>query len=292
MEHIWKLQEFCNSMARLDIDGYEYAYLKAIVLFSPGKICGGHSRRVPTCATDSSARGLLPGCPQGRAPCLPVPTARVLCWLLTWTGHLLELYSWSQCCSSKFLCSIDVIWILTDRTICISLAKWDHSLQNWVTFSLLYPRVPHWWIQPTTNQKYSRDAPGRPVVEPSLHGEALRHQMTLLRPEIGELWIISSPWVKPLICLSKSFSICKSHIQSPALQETHSAPLSLDLLRRDLRGSEHSKHHDFLLPLADDSRAGPPKGHWITYTSSILLTSAAVSHSKQTGKEKITRTHV
>uniref|UniRef100_A0A8C2S526 Nuclear receptor subfamily 2 group C member 2 n=1 Tax=Capra hircus TaxID=9925 RepID=A0A8C2S526_CAPHI len=35
MEHIWKLQEFCNSMARLDIDGYEYAYLKAIVLFSP-----------------------------------------------------------------------------------------------------------------------------------------------------------------------------------------------------------------------------------------------------------------
>lgn len=28
-------------MAKLDIDGYEYAYLKAIVLFSPGKICGG-----------------------------------------------------------------------------------------------------------------------------------------------------------------------------------------------------------------------------------------------------------
>lgn len=38
MEHIWKLQEFCNSMAKLDIDGYEYAYLKAIVLFSPGKV--------------------------------------------------------------------------------------------------------------------------------------------------------------------------------------------------------------------------------------------------------------
>lgn len=33
MEHIWKLQ-FCNSMAKLDIEGYEYAYLKAIVLFS------------------------------------------------------------------------------------------------------------------------------------------------------------------------------------------------------------------------------------------------------------------
>ncbi|KAM5231857.1 nuclear receptor subfamily 2 group C member 2 isoform 1-T1 [Hipposideros larvatus] len=38
MEHIWKLQEFCNSMAKLDIDGYEYAYLKAIVLFSPGYV--------------------------------------------------------------------------------------------------------------------------------------------------------------------------------------------------------------------------------------------------------------
>lgn len=36
MEHIWKLQEFCNSMAKLQTDGYEYAYLKAMVLFSPG----------------------------------------------------------------------------------------------------------------------------------------------------------------------------------------------------------------------------------------------------------------
>ncbi|TRY95416.1 hypothetical protein DNTS_003551 [Danionella cerebrum] len=35
MEHIWKLQEFCNSMTRLQTDPYEYAYLKAIVLFSP-----------------------------------------------------------------------------------------------------------------------------------------------------------------------------------------------------------------------------------------------------------------
>uniref|UniRef100_W5LKZ0 Nuclear receptor subfamily 2, group C, member 2 n=1 Tax=Astyanax mexicanus TaxID=7994 RepID=W5LKZ0_ASTMX len=35
MEHIWKLQEFCNSMVKLETDGYEYAYLKAIVLFSP-----------------------------------------------------------------------------------------------------------------------------------------------------------------------------------------------------------------------------------------------------------------
>ncbi|XP_016281211.1 nuclear receptor subfamily 2 group C member 1 isoform X1 [Monodelphis domestica] len=35
MEHIFKLQEFCNSMVRLCLDGYEYAYLKAIVLFSP-----------------------------------------------------------------------------------------------------------------------------------------------------------------------------------------------------------------------------------------------------------------
>ncbi|KAA0713589.1 Nuclear receptor subfamily 2 group C member 2 [Triplophysa tibetana] len=35
MEHIWKLQEFCNSMSKLETDGYEYAYLKAIILFSP-----------------------------------------------------------------------------------------------------------------------------------------------------------------------------------------------------------------------------------------------------------------
>ncbi|XP_056320553.1 nuclear receptor subfamily 2 group C member 2 isoform X2 [Danio aesculapii] len=35
MEHIWKLQEFCNSMAKLQTDAYEYAYLKAIILFSP-----------------------------------------------------------------------------------------------------------------------------------------------------------------------------------------------------------------------------------------------------------------
>lgn len=37
MEHIWKLQEFCNSMTRVETDSYEYAYLKAIVLFSPGE---------------------------------------------------------------------------------------------------------------------------------------------------------------------------------------------------------------------------------------------------------------
>ncbi|XP_053321553.1 nuclear receptor subfamily 2 group C member 1 [Spea bombifrons] len=35
MDHIFKLQEFCNSMVRLGPDGCEYAYLKAIVLFSP-----------------------------------------------------------------------------------------------------------------------------------------------------------------------------------------------------------------------------------------------------------------
>nr|DBA31064.1 TPA: hypothetical protein GDO54_006974 [Pyxicephalus adspersus] len=35
MDHIFKLQEFCNSMVKLNLDGYEYAYLKAIVLFSP-----------------------------------------------------------------------------------------------------------------------------------------------------------------------------------------------------------------------------------------------------------------
>ncbi|XP_029291665.1 nuclear receptor subfamily 2 group C member 2 isoform X2 [Cottoperca gobio] len=35
MEHIWKFQEFCNNMTKLETDSYEYAYLKAIVLFSP-----------------------------------------------------------------------------------------------------------------------------------------------------------------------------------------------------------------------------------------------------------------
>ncbi|XP_041746789.1 nuclear receptor subfamily 2 group C member 1-A-like isoform X6 [Coregonus clupeaformis] len=35
MEHIWRMQEFCNSMVKLSPDTYEYAYLKAIVLFSP-----------------------------------------------------------------------------------------------------------------------------------------------------------------------------------------------------------------------------------------------------------------
>ncbi|XP_068132898.1 nuclear receptor subfamily 2 group C member 1 [Hyperolius riggenbachi] len=34
-DHIFKLQEFCNSMVKLNLDGYEYAYLKAVVLFSP-----------------------------------------------------------------------------------------------------------------------------------------------------------------------------------------------------------------------------------------------------------------
>lgn len=36
MEHIWRMQEFCNSMNRMSPDAYEYAYLKAVVLFSPG----------------------------------------------------------------------------------------------------------------------------------------------------------------------------------------------------------------------------------------------------------------
>ncbi|XP_022245332.1 nuclear receptor subfamily 2 group C member 2-like isoform X2 [Limulus polyphemus] len=34
-DHICKLQEFVNSMLRLQVDEHEYAYLKAIVLFSP-----------------------------------------------------------------------------------------------------------------------------------------------------------------------------------------------------------------------------------------------------------------
>uniref|UniRef100_A0A671SRE5 Nuclear receptor subfamily 2 group C member 1-like n=1 Tax=Sinocyclocheilus anshuiensis TaxID=1608454 RepID=A0A671SRE5_9TELE len=39
MEHIWRMQEFCNSMSRMSPDAYEYAYLKAVVLFSPDH-CG------------------------------------------------------------------------------------------------------------------------------------------------------------------------------------------------------------------------------------------------------------
>lgn len=35
MEHIWRMQEFCNGMSKLTPDSYVYAYLKAIVLFSP-----------------------------------------------------------------------------------------------------------------------------------------------------------------------------------------------------------------------------------------------------------------
>ncbi|XP_035392033.1 nuclear receptor subfamily 2 group C member 2 isoform X2 [Electrophorus electricus] len=46
MEHIWKLQEFCNSMAKLETDGYEYAYLKAIVLFSPDHPGQGSSNQI------------------------------------------------------------------------------------------------------------------------------------------------------------------------------------------------------------------------------------------------------
>ncbi|CAH1265163.1 NR2C2 [Branchiostoma lanceolatum] len=34
MEHIWKLQEFINKMAALTVDPTEYAYMKALVLFS------------------------------------------------------------------------------------------------------------------------------------------------------------------------------------------------------------------------------------------------------------------
>jgi hypothetical protein len=36
-DHICKLQEYVNGMARLQIDEHEYAYLKAITLFSAGE---------------------------------------------------------------------------------------------------------------------------------------------------------------------------------------------------------------------------------------------------------------
>ncbi|CAN0065720.1 unnamed protein product [Lampetra planeri] len=35
VEHVWRLQEFCHSMSRLGVDAFEFACLKAIVLFSP-----------------------------------------------------------------------------------------------------------------------------------------------------------------------------------------------------------------------------------------------------------------
>uniref|UniRef100_A0AAY4DRQ6 Uncharacterized protein n=1 Tax=Denticeps clupeoides TaxID=299321 RepID=A0AAY4DRQ6_9TELE len=35
MEHIWRLQEFCNSMNKVEPDAHEYAYLRAVALFSP-----------------------------------------------------------------------------------------------------------------------------------------------------------------------------------------------------------------------------------------------------------------
>lgn len=36
--HIYKLQDFVNAMLRLQVDEHEFAYLKAIMLFSPGML--------------------------------------------------------------------------------------------------------------------------------------------------------------------------------------------------------------------------------------------------------------
>jgi len=36
-DHICRLQEYVNGMARLQVDEHEYAYLKAITLFSAGE---------------------------------------------------------------------------------------------------------------------------------------------------------------------------------------------------------------------------------------------------------------
>jgi len=38
MDHIVRLQDYISSMARLDITAVEFAYLKALVLFCPGKM--------------------------------------------------------------------------------------------------------------------------------------------------------------------------------------------------------------------------------------------------------------
>jgi hypothetical protein len=37
-DHICKLQEYVNGMARLQLDEHEYAYLKAVTLFSAGEV--------------------------------------------------------------------------------------------------------------------------------------------------------------------------------------------------------------------------------------------------------------
>lgn len=36
-EHVLQLQDYVNTMAKLQVDEQEYAYLKTIALFSPGK---------------------------------------------------------------------------------------------------------------------------------------------------------------------------------------------------------------------------------------------------------------
>jgi hypothetical protein len=37
MDHIVRLQDFISTMAQLDVSSAEFAYLKALVLFSPGE---------------------------------------------------------------------------------------------------------------------------------------------------------------------------------------------------------------------------------------------------------------
>ncbi|GAB6021136.1 Nuclear receptor sub 2 group C member 2 [Chamberlinius hualienensis] len=45
-EHIYKLQDYVSIMLRLQVDEHEYAYLKAIVLFSPDHAAPNNSRQV------------------------------------------------------------------------------------------------------------------------------------------------------------------------------------------------------------------------------------------------------
>ncbi|XP_022236013.1 nuclear receptor subfamily 2 group C member 1-like isoform X2 [Limulus polyphemus] len=46
MEHISKLQIIVNSLSHLQLDDHEYAYLKAIVLFSPDNLSHPKARQV------------------------------------------------------------------------------------------------------------------------------------------------------------------------------------------------------------------------------------------------------
>jgi hypothetical protein len=42
IDNIMRIQDICNSLQRLNTDAVEYAYLKSLVLFTPGKFGAGY----------------------------------------------------------------------------------------------------------------------------------------------------------------------------------------------------------------------------------------------------------